>query len=536
MKLTFLGAAHEVTGSLTLIEVGGRYGIVDCGMEQGEDIFVNQELPVEASRIDFVLLTHAHIDHSGNLPLLYKNGFRGAIHANEATCHLCEIMLRDCAHIQESDAVWKSRKAIRAGGEAVEPLYTMEDVEGTLRLFHPHPYGARVEIAPEVEAVFTDAGHLLGSASISVWLTEGELTRKVIFSGDIGNLDQPIINDPQYLEAADYVVTESTYGDRSHPATRLDAPAFLAERIQRTLDRGGNLLIPAFAVGRAQEILYFIREIKLRGLVQGHDDFPVYLDSPLATAATSILLQCDRECFDPEMLALLDAGVNPLMFPGFRISDTGEDSKRINEDPVPKVIISASGMCEAGRIRHHLKHNLWRPESMVLFVGYQAVGTTGRALVDGAKHVKLFGEEIAVHAEIDFMPGNSGHADREGLFRWIESFREKPSFVFINHGDDACCLTYEQRLCEAGYKAYAPYSGTCFDLAEGAFTDVPEGIPVVKKPRETQRDSDFEAVLAACERLTATARACKDIPNKELRRFAEQLEKLETKWQSWAKR
>lgn len=537
MKLTFLGAAHEVTGSCTLIEIGGSYGIVDCGMEQGEDIFVNQELPVEASRIDFVLLTHAHIDHSGNLPLLYKQGFRGAIHANEATCHLCEIMLRDCAHIQESEAQWKNRKAERAGEAEVAPLYTMEDVEGTLHLLHPHPYGSRVAITPQVEACFTDAGHLIGSASISVWLTEGECTRKVVFSGDIGNINQPIINDPQYLESADYVVTESTYGDRSHEANRLDAPAFLAECIQRTLDRGGNLLIPAFAVGRCQEILYYIREIKLRGLVSGHDDFPVYLDSPLANAATAVFLQCDRECFDPEMNALIDQGIHPLMFPGFRISDSSEESKQINTDPVPKVIISASGMCEAGRIRHHLKHNLWRPQCMVLFVGYQAVGTTGRALVDGAKKVKLFGEDVSVQAEIRFMPGNSGHADKEGLFRWIESFRDKPKFVFVNHGDDNCCKVYEQRLTEAGYKAYAPYSGTCFDLAEGCFTQVPEGIPVVKKERQDSRKkSAFAAVLAACERLLATVRRCEQIPNKELNRFAAQIDALNDKWQDWTRR
>ncbi len=538
MKLTFLGAAHEVTGSCTLIECGGVYGLVDCGMEQGADAFVNQPIPVPANKLDFVLLTHAHIDHSGNLPLLAKNGYSGPIYATGATCHLCEIMLRDCAHIQESDAEWRSRKAKRAGGPAVEPAYTMDDAEAAIKLLRPCDYGQQLQIAENVFIRFTDAGHLMGSGSIEVWLTEGGVTKKVVFSGDIGNLDQPLINDPQYVTEADYVVTESTYGDRLHQKMAVNNVQFLADVIQRTLDRGGNLVIPSFAVGRTQEMLYFIRQIKLDGLVTGHGEWPVYMDSPLANEATGIFLQCDRAYFDPEATALLDQGVNPLVFPGLHVAVSSEESKAINFDNTPKVIISASGMCEAGRIRHHLKHNLWRPESTILFVGYQAAGTTGRAILDGKEKVSLFGEEVAVNAEICFLPGKSGHADKAGLLRWITSFDPKPAMVFVNHGEDAVCQSYAKCLeDEHGLKAFAPYSGTEFDLLDGRFTEVTEGVPAVKKSaRQSRSDGVFEGLLAACRRLSEMARACKDIPNKELSRFTGQINALADKWSSWANR
>ncbi len=448
MKLTFLGADHEVTGSCTMIEIGGRCGLVDCGMEQGEDVFVNQSIPVSPGELDFVLLTHAHIDHSGNIPLLFKNGYTGPVYATSATCHLCEIMLRDCAHIQQSDAEWRSRKAERAGNQPVEPVYTLEDAEAAIASLRPCEYGEMIQVGEGIFVRFVDAGHLLGSASIEVFLQEGDVSRKVVFSGDIGNLDQPIIRDPQYIDEADYVITESTYGDRLHERAENGPMGVLADVIQRTLDRGGNVVIPSFAVGRTQEMLYFIRIIKEQGLVSGHGDFPVYVDSPLANEATGIFLQCDRSYFDEDALALLDKGINPLMSPGVKLSVSSEESKQINFDYTPKVIISASGMCEAGRIRHHLKHNLWRKESTVLFVGYQAIGTTGRKLQDGAKELKLFGEDIAVNAEIAFLPGKSGHADKDGLLRWITAFREKPAMVFVNHGDDAAVKAYAACLCD----------------------------------------------------------------------------------------
>lgn len=538
MKLTFLGATHEVTGSCTLIEIGGNYGIVDCGMEQGEDLFVNQELPVQADKLDFVLLTHAHIDHSGNLPLLYKKGFRGPIYATSATCHLCEIMLRDCAHIQESDAEWKSRKALRAGEAEYEPIYTMADAEGAIKCLRPCDYGQLLQVGEHISARFIDAGHLMGSASIEVFLTEGGTSKKVVFSGDIGNFDQPIINDPTYITEADYVLTESTYGDRLHEKAPVDSTEYLAECIQRTLDRGGNVVIPSFAVGRTQEMLYFIREIKLKGLVNGHDGFPVYVDSPLANEATGIFLQCDREYFDPETRALLDSGVNPLVFEGLHVSVSSEESKQINFDTEPKVILSASGMCEAGRIRHHLKHNLWRPECTILFVGYQAVGTTGRAIRDGAKKIKLFGEEVAVKAQIDYLPGKSGHADKDGLIKWITSFSKKPDMVFVNHGEDEVCTAYAKCLEEDyGFKTYAPYSGTEFDLLTGQFAAKPEGVPAVKRTARQQRTASvFDGLIAACDRLMKIARACSAIPNKEIGRFTGQVNSLADKWAAWSKK
>ncbi len=538
MKLTFLGATHEVTGSCTLIEVGGAYGLVDFGMEQGSDTFVNREIPVEAERIDFVLLTHAHIDHSGNLPLLYKNGFRGPIFATSATCHLCEIMLRDCAYIQQSDAEWKSRKSQRAGGPPVEPVYDLADAEGAISRLRPCQYNTQIQVGENVIVRFTDAGHLMGSASIEVWLRENGVTKKVVFSGDVGNINQPIIRNPHYITEADYVVTESTYGDRNHEKGELDSVGLLAAKIQRVFDRGGNLVIPSFAVGRTQEMLYFIREIKLRGLVKGHDGFPVYVDSPMANDATGIFLQCDRSFFNDETRALLNAGINPLVFDGLHVSVSGEESRQINSNPEPKVIISASGMCDAGRIRHHLKHNLWRKECMILFVGYQAVGTTGRAIRDGLKKVKLFGEEVAVNAEISYLPGKSGHADKEGLLRWINSFETKPQMVFVNHGDDQVCQAYAKCLEEEyGYTTYAPYSGTVFDLETNAFVEMPEGIPVSRKTaKQTRNLAVLDTLIAACERLLAVARSCKSIPNKEISKFAGQVNSLADKWSSWVKK
>ena len=538
MKLTFLGATHEVTGSCTLIEINGHYGLVDCGMEQGVNTFVNAPMPVAPAAIDFILLTHAHIDHSGRIPLLFKEGCDAQVYATAATCHLCEIMLRDCAHIQESDAEWRSRKARRAGAEETAPYYDLSDAEAAIAHLRPLSYGEEIHVAEGVTVRYVDAGHLMGSASIEVWLTEGGVTKKVVFSGDIGNLNQPLINDPQYLREADYVLTESTYGDRNHEKADVNNLQYLADCIQRVLDRGGNLIIPSFAVGRTQEILYFIREIKVRGLVTGHGDFPVYVDSPLANEATGIFLQCDRQYFDADTAAMLDKGINPLMSPGVKLSVSSEESKAINFDREPKVILSASGMCEAGRVRHHLKHNLWRPECMVLFVGYQAVGTTGRKIYDGAQHVTLFNEDISVKAEIGFLPGKSGHADRDGLVRWITAFDPKPAMVFVNHGDDAVMKSYANLLTDTyGFNVAAPYSGAVFDLAKGEWLSTPEGVPIERKSPKTERaEAAYAALVAAGERLKALISACRSIPNKELARFTGQINSLADKWQKWAKK
>ena len=533
MKITFLGAAHEVTGSCTLLEVGDKKGLVDCGMEQGKDLFVNQELPVSAAEIDFVLLTHAHIDHSGNLPLLYKQGFRGLVYASAATCSLCAIMLRDCANIQMSDAEWKTRKSLRNGGPEIEPLYDLDDVEGLLGCLRPCGYDTMVQVNDCVSIRMTDVGHLLGSAAIETWLTENGETRKITFSGDIGNTDQPILRDPQPVRETEYLMIESTYGDRLHSTERVDYTAELARRIQMTLDRGGNVIIPSFAVGRTQEILYFLREIQEKGLVKGHGNFPVYVDSPLAIEATSVFLQCDTEFLDEDMQAIIRSGVNPLVFPGLELAVTQEESKAINEDKTPKVIISASGMCDAGRVRHHLKHNLWRPESMVLFVGYQAVGTLGRLLVDGIKNVKLLGEDIEVKARIETLPGVSGHADKDGLLRWLAGFEEKPRLVFVNHGDPATADSFVDCLNrEKGYRAFAPYSGTSFDLLSGDFVRITEGVPIEKKGGDgkTRKVSPaFTRMVAAAEKLLTLAKSLDGHANRELNSFADAMEKLAKK-------
>lgn len=530
MKLTFIGADHEVTGSCHCLEVGGKYILVDYGMEQGVNVFENAKLPVEEARVDYVLLTHAHVDHSGMLPLLYARGFRGQVFTTEASADLCDIMLRDCAHIQAMEAEWKNRKAKRsASAVKIEPEYTMEDAEGLIRRIVPCRYNEIIEVCEGVKIRFTDIGHLLGSASIEVWTTEGDCSKKIVFSGDIGNKSQPLLKDPSYTKEADYVVMESTYGDRLHGEERPDYVGELAKLIQKTLDRGGNLVIPSFAVGRTQEILYFIRKIKTDNMVTGHDNFPVYVDSPMAVRATSIFQDNKLECFDEEAIELVNKGINPLSFPGLKLSITSDESKAINFEETPKVIISASGMCEAGRIRHHLKHNLWRPECTVLFVGYQAVGTLGRAIVEGAKEVKLFGEPIEVRADICKLAGLSGHADKNGLIEWITAFEEKPRKVFVVHGEDSVCTSFAECLMvEHGIKAYAPYSGTVFNLASGKLEY--EAEPIALKKREKAATGVYARLLAAGQRLLAIIKKNEGTSNKDLAKFADQVTSLCDKW------
>ena len=373
-------------------------------------------------------------------------------------------------------------------------------------------------------------GHLLGSAAIEVWLTENGEQRKLCFSGDVGNSDQPILRDPQFVKDAQYLVIESTYGDRLHTHERVDFVQALAERIQETFDKGGNVVIPCFAVGRTQEMLYFLREIKERGLVTGHGNFPVYVDSPLAVEATSIFLQCDTQFLDDEMQALIRSGVNPIFFPGLELAVSQAESQAINQNRTPKVILSTSGMCDAGRIRHHLKHNLWRPECRILFVGYQAEGTLGRLLVDGIKEVKLFNEEISVNAEIDVLPGVSGHADKMGLISWLKGFETKPELIFVNHGDPDAAESFAACLNgELGYHAIAPYSGTCFDLLRGEFDLIAEPRPIGKAKESAPSGKAarlFQALIAAAERLLCVCKSMEGRPNKDLIRFEKEIEKL----------
>lgn len=531
MKLTFIGADHEVTGSCHFLEACGKNILIDYGMEQGAKVFENAPLPVAESKIDYILLTHAHVDHTGMIPYLSARGFHGQIMATEATADLCGIMLRDCAHIQQQEAEWKNRKAKRsAEGRPVEPVYTMADADAAIRLLTPCRYGEETELCEGIRIRFTDIGHLLGSASIEIWITEDGKTKKIVFSGDIGNYNQPLIKDPAKTAEADYVVMESTYGDRLHEQMKTDQVKELAEIIEETFARGGNVVIPSFAVGRTQEMLYYIRQIKEEKLAAGFPDFPVYVDSPLAVEATEIFNRNINSCFDEEAMEIVNKGINPISFRGLHLSITSEESKMINFDKTPKVIISASGMCEAGRIRHHLKHNLWRPESTILFVGYQAAGTLGRMLIEGMDEVKLFGETIAVRAQIRSLAGLSGHADKNGLLDWVEGFEKKPRRVFVVHGEDTVCKSFAECLrTEHGLNSYAPYSGTEFDLAADKLLFEALPIPVKKKAVIVQ--DIFSRLTAAGKRLMSVIEQNKGGSNKDLGRFADQINALSDKWE-----
>lgn len=531
MKLTFIGANHEVTGSCHCLEACGKKILVDYGMEQGGNVYENAELPFAIPDVDYILITHAHIDHTGLLPLLYAEGFRGQIFATQATCDLCNIMLKDSTHIQEMEAEWKNRKARRAGKPEVEPLYTINDAEGVLTHFVPCHYKDVLTLTDGLRIRFTDVGHLLGSASIEVWMEEEGVEKKIVFSGDIGNKNKPLIKNPSYIDEADYVVMECTYGDRTHDRTHEHIEE-LAQILQETLDRGGNLVIPAFAVGRTQEILYFMRKIKEEKLIKGHDDFEVYVDSPLAVEATQVFTKNIMECYDEEAMDLVNRGINPIGFPGLKLSITSEDSKNINFDMTPKVIISAAGMCDAGRIRHHLKHNLWRPECTILFAGYQAVGTLGRSLLEGAQVVKLFGETIDVEAHIEKLDGISGHADMNGLITWVSAFKEKPSQVFLVHGDDDVCTSFAGLLhTDYGFETAAPFSGSVYDLAAGAWLKQTVGVPL---RRETERQKEnrtiFELLVAAGERLMRVIRKNRECANKDIKKFTADVNALCDKW------
>jgi metallo-beta-lactamase family protein len=538
MKITFIGATHEVTGSCSLLEVGGKHILVDCGMEQGVDIFQNIEIPIAPSDIDAIVVTHAHIDHTGKLPFLVANGYSGPIYSTEATRQLCDIMLRDSAHIQEFEAQWRNRKGKRADEQEYVPLYTTEDVLKTLPLFKTAGYDTEVEIFDGVTISYNDAGHLLGSANVLFRLKEGDLEKTILFSGDLGNTDKPLIRSPQDPPHADYVVCESTYGDRKHPE-KPDYVEHLTRIIQDTLDRGGNLVVPAFAVGRTQELLYYIRIIKEEGLIKGHDGFPVIVDSPLAVEATNIYSTEMYEYYDDEALELLRAGINPVTFPDLKVSVSSDESKAINADLTPKIIISASGMCEAGRIRHHLKHNLWRPECTILFVGYQSPGTVGGKLLDGEKEVKLFGETIAVKAEILRIDSFSSHADEPHLLEWVK--KTKPGTrVFINHGEDEVTEKFAMEVAkETGKPAVAPYSGEIWDLAGDELIHRANVIPVIRKNAQEGHSSyndehksasnasrEFRDLRQTGDDLIRLIDGSRDISNKELKRMRREIEDI----------
>ena len=532
MKLTFIGAAHEVTGSCHYLEACGKHILIDCGLEQGPDLYENQEIPINPSMIDYILLTHAHIDHSGKIPLLVKNGFKGEIICTFATSDLCSIMLRDSAHIQESEAEWRNRKALRSGAPLYEPLYTVQDAMNAVALLAPIDYNQTIQLCEGIELRFTDVGHLLGSSCIEVWITEDSVSKKIVFSGDVGNIDQPIIKDPQHVDAADYLVIESTYGNRVHSTVKPDYIKELTRVLRETFAKGGNVVIPSFAVGRTQELLYFIREIKENNLLPEYQNFEVYVDSPLAIEATNVFQKNVQSCFDEDAMALISKGINPLLFQGLKTTITSEESKMINFNDKPKVIISASGMCEAGRIRHHLKHNLWRKECTILFVGYQAVGTLGRKLIEGAPVVKLFGETIEVAARIESLKGISGHADMNGLLKWLGAFKEAPQRVFVVHGEDTVTEEFAKTVEEKfGYQAYAPFPCSEADLLTNEILSEGVKIPVkAKKPAQRKADAAFERLVAAGRRLLDVIYKNEGLANKDKAKFESQINNLSDKW------
>ena len=443
MKITFLGATKMVTGSNFLVEGAGKKFLVDCGMYQGgdRDEMQNHEpFAYDVNEIDFMLLTHAHIDHSGRIPKLYKEGYRNPVITTKATRDLCSIMLPDSGHIQEQEIEWRNRKRMREGKEALPPLYTAQDAIDTMEIFKPVNYDEIIEIDPNIYVRFNDAGHMLGSAIIEIWVKEDGKETKAVFTGDLGNNDIPLLSSPTMIDNCDYLVMESTYGGRLHIRNDEKANLFL-NIVSETLDKGGTVVIPSFAVGRTQEILYELNNLKD---AQDSEEFkkkyatlmkaPVYVDSPLAISATEVFRE-NANLFDEETQALIERGDNPLEFPGLQFTRTADESKALNEKNESAIIISASGMCEVGRIKHHLKHHLWDPNSTVLFVGYQAPGTLGRRIVDGEKVVRIFGEEIAVNARIEYIEGYSGHADQEWLMNFIYSFITKLKHVFLVHGE-----------------------------------------------------------------------------------------------------
>ena len=497
MKITFLGATRTVTGSNYLVEACGKRFLVDCGMWQGNaEIEKNNDKDFEfdPKSIDFMLLTHAHIDHSGRIPKLYKEGFRNKVYAHKATCDLCALMLPDSGHIQEMEAGWKNKKRMRKGEDPIEPMYTAELAARSLEIFEPVQYDQIIEITPDIHVRFNDAGHMLGSSIIELWTNENGKETKTVFTGDLGNNDIPLLGHPTMIEDADYLIMESTYGSRLHVRNKEKAQMFL-DIVSETLDNGGTVVIPSFAVGRTQEILYEINKLK-----QEHDDeefkrkyktlmkAAVYVDSPLAISATEVFKE-NTNLFDKEVQEELIKGDNPLEFPGLKFTQTVDESKALNESTEPSIIISASGMCDVGRIKHHLKHHLWNPKSTILFVGYQAPGTLGYNIVNGAKTVKIFGEEIAVNARVEYIEGYSGHADQEGLMNFVYSFISKPKHIFLVHGEPESQDVLAQKIItETHLPVSMPEFGETYDIdgAEDKVEMTHKIIPTVPNGLKTE--------------------------------------------------
>ena len=511
MKISFLGATKSVTGSNFLVEAAGKKFLVDCGLHQGnmqEEMLNDRPFDYDVKSIDFMLLTHAHIDHSGRIPKLYVDGYRNPVYATKATCDLCEIMLPDSGHIQETETEIKNKKRKRAGKkDMVDPLYTAKDAIDCMEIFRPVKYDEIIEITPEISVRFNDAGHMLGSSIIEVWITENGKQEKIVFSGDIGNNDLPLLAEPTMIDSADYLVMESTYGNRLHVRNDEKATIFL-DIVSETIEKGGTVVIPSFAVGRTQEILYEINKIK----DQHKDDeafkkkyeelmnVPVYVDSPLAVSATEVFKK-NEDLFSDDIKEFMERGDNPIDFPDLKFTQSVEESKALNESNEPCIIISASGMCDVGRIKHHLKHNIWNPNSTILFVGYQAPGTLGRRIIDGAEKVKIFGEEFNVKARIEYIEGYSGHADQTGLIAFASSFRTKrPKHIFLLHGEYDSQLVLKEKLKnELGVDIDIPSYGETYTLGDNVTVEQTCSDPIKKQVEKIELIEKMQSLESELE-------------------------------------
>jgi len=538
MKITFLGATRTVTGSNFLVEAAGKKFLVDCGMWQGKKEMEEEnfnEFDFDPKQIDFMLLTHAHIDHSGRIPKLYNEGFRNKIYAHKATCDLCSLMLPDSGHIQEMESEWKNRKRQRKGEPERPPLYTAEEAARCLEIFEAVNYDEIIEIDENIHVRFNDAGHMLGSSIIELWVKEDGKEVKTVFTGDLGNNDIPLLDSPTMIEDADYLVMESTYGSRLHVRNDEKAKIFL-DVVSETLDKQGTVVIPSFAVGRTQEILYELNKIKEN---TDDEDFkrkyktlmkaPVYVDSPLAISATEVFRE-NMDLFEEDVQKEIMSGDNPLEFPGLKFTMTTDESKALNEDPTPSIIISASGMCEVGRIKHHLKHNLWNPNSTILFVGYQAPGTLGYSIVNGAKTVKIFGEEIAVNARIEYIEGYSGHADQEWLMNFIYSFITKPKHIFLVHGEEESQDVLEKKIIdETEISVTTPEYGETYELNDQITmtNKIERKIPVTLKTEVISRLEKVKEELKDMDIAVKEDMQNPDLRDEDVFRINEKIKELE---------
>ncbi|MFH0974415.1 MAG: MBL fold metallo-hydrolase [Spirochaetota bacterium] len=505
MEIEFVGGARTVTGSSYILKDKDFQIMIDCGMFQGRSQIRERnliQLIYAPAQINTLLLTHAHIDHSGLIPKLVKEGFTGKIFATRATSDLCTVMLPDSAHIQEMEMEWVNRKNKRLGLPIQDPIYTVEDAENSVKNFIPVEYGNKVRINSRIEARYRDAGHILGSSMIELWVDGENGKTKIVFSGDLGKKDQAFIRNPDIIEDADILLIESTYGNRLHKQKE-DTLEEFKNIILNSYNKKGNIIIPAFAIERTQEIIIELSKLFKEKLIP---EIPVYVDSPLAIRATEIFRRNVDYC-DEETKKIIMSGGNPLYFPNLFFTRTAEESRKLNDEVSGAIIISASGMCTAGRIKYHLLHNLYKTESCVIFVGFQAEGTIGRRLVDGAKRIKLFGEDVIVNAKIHTLGGFSAHADRDGLLEWMGNIKNKKLKVFIVHGEEEAAQSFAQTVrSKFGYDTYVPNWGEIVDLSTMRSRIASYGITETY----TTVDHEIEALTEALKSLSEQYKHARD--------------------------